>query len=444
MSPIVYRMNDLLARVVQRVPVGTNLGLFHCLWMLLSGRLLLSRGAVIPGLATLGLAAEAVRRAWAALAYGKWHAAQLLEAWEQLVQEEQVFHAHQYGGYRPVACDLVGFFRPRLQNCATKHYSSAAGKALPAIPLGIAARVGTVGTQRLAVPCLLVRSEPTDTRETDLQTRLLQRAHEQLADDEALVCDRGFPLRQLHAAGIQRDVVRAPVNFTARRAALPAYQGRGRKPVRGALVRPLPRTYKGRTIAATPPDRQETWQLRLGPTSLSLHAAFWDDLVCADAPPGAPTFSTVLIHDPRFDEPLLLNTTLPLMGAHLQAFYRDRWPVEGLPLTAQQMLGAARQFVFAPESRQRLPELALVAGAIFMYSAATQPALPTGFWDRAPKPTSGRLRRLLAAVDCADFGGLPEPLRKKPSPTMHLPKGILGHRRQRKPRTVRYDMPLAA
>ena len=117
MSPLVYRMNAVLSRVVQRVPVGTNLGLFHCLWMLLSGRLLLSRGAVIPGLAALGLAAAAVRRAWAALAYGQWHAAQLLEAWEQFVQEEEVFHAHQYGGYRPVACDLVGFFRPRLQDC---------------------------------------------------------------------------------------------------------------------------------------------------------------------------------------------------------------------------------------------------------------------------------------------------------------------------------------
>ena len=142
MSPLVYRMNTVLSRVVQRVPVGTNLGLFHCLGMLLSGRLLLSRGAVIPGLAALGLAAEAVRRAWAALAYGQWHAAQLLEAWEQLVREEQVLHAHQYGGYRPVACDLVGFFRPRLQDCPTKHYASAAGKALPAIPLGIAARGG--------------------------------------------------------------------------------------------------------------------------------------------------------------------------------------------------------------------------------------------------------------------------------------------------------------
>jgi hypothetical protein len=167
-------------------------------------------------------------------------------------------------------------------------------------------------------------------------------------------------------------------------------------------------------------------------------------LVCVDAQPGAPTFSTVLIQAPRLDEPLLLNTSLPLTGADLQAFYRDRWPVEGLPLTAKQMLGAARQFVFAPESRQRLPALALVAGAILLYVAATQPALPTGFWARAPQPTSGRLRRLLAAVHCGDLEGLPAQLRKKPSPTAHLPKGVLGHRRQRHGKAVRYDMPLAA
>lgn len=189
MSPIVYRMNAVLSRVVQRVPVGTNLGLFHCLWMLLSGRLLLSRGAVIPGLAAFGLADEAVRRAWAALAYGKWCAAQLLDAWEHLLSEEQRFHAHQYGGYRPGACDLVGFFRPRLQDCPTKHYASAAGKAVPAIPVGIAARVGTVGTQRLAMPCGLVRGEATDTNEMDLQRRLLHQTKERLAVGSQCIVD---------------------------------------------------------------------------------------------------------------------------------------------------------------------------------------------------------------------------------------------------------------
>ena len=81
MSSILYRINSVLSHMVASVPIGTNLGLFHLLWMLLSGRLLQSRGAVIPGLADLGRAADAVRCCWAALASGKWHASQLLGAW---------------------------------------------------------------------------------------------------------------------------------------------------------------------------------------------------------------------------------------------------------------------------------------------------------------------------------------------------------------------------
>ena len=61
MSFILYRINGFLSRVVADVPIGTNLGLFHLLWMLLSGRLLDSRGAIIPGLADFGLSAAAVR-----------------------------------------------------------------------------------------------------------------------------------------------------------------------------------------------------------------------------------------------------------------------------------------------------------------------------------------------------------------------------------------------
>ena len=72
------------------------------------------------------------------------------------------------------------------------------------------------------------------------------------------------------------------------------------------------------------------------------------------------------------------------------ALYRDRWPIEQWPLSGKQMLGAVRQFVFAPECRQRLPELVLLAGSILSHAAATSPALPTGFWDRQPQATPGR------------------------------------------------------
>ena len=115
-----------------------------------------------------------------------------------------------------------------------------------------------------------------------------------------------------------------------------------------------------------------------------------------DAAPGAPTLRVVAIHDPRYREPLLLASPLAASATVLHALYRDRWPVEQLPLAAKQMLGAARAFVHVPETCQRLPEIALLAGAILSYTAATSPAIATGFWDRRPQPTPGRLRRALA------------------------------------------------
>ena len=444
MSFLLYRISDFLSRVVADVPLGTNLGLFSLLWTLLSGRLLDSRGAVIPALTAFGLCPAAVRRAWAALAYGRWGTASLLAAWYQVVQDDGHWQAHRHGGYCPVACDLVGFWRPRLHACPTKHYCAQAGKALPAIPLGLTARVGSVGSQRLAIPCLLVRTEAEEPGEPALQRRLLHQTQALLAADEVLVTDRGFPLAQLHAAGITRYVSRGPANFTARRAIPPAYGGKGRRPTKGAVVRPLPRTYKGHPLAATPPDRRETWQGGTLEAPCIIAAQFWDNLVLPGASPGAPTFTTVVIHDPRFAAPLLLNTPLPLSGAQMQAVYRDRWPVEGVPLWAKQMLGAARQFVFAEASRQRLPELSLLAGSLLAYTAATHPALATGFWDRVPRPTAGRLRRALAHVHFQDLPELPRQLRKKQSPTAHLPTGVQGHRRQKKATPLLYDRPLAA
>lgn len=288
MPSIVYRISSLLCRLVNKAPVGTNLALFHLMGMLISGRLLSTRGAVIPALAECGLVPEAVRRAWAALAYGDWQIATLLQPWQQIVTVEGRFRAHCHGGFRPVAADLVGFFRPRLKGCASKHYHGPAGKALPAICLGMLAGIGSVEGQRLPLPRAFVRAEPQDTDERDLQARLLQCAGVLLSDEEALVTDRGFPLSQVHEAGVKHYVCRAAKNFTARRAVAPQYKGRGAsadrmRPTRGAYVRPLPRRYKGRLILATPPDREQQWQ----EGELWVRAYFWEDLVLPDAEPGA-------------------------------------------------------------------------------------------------------------------------------------------------------------
>lgn len=99
MLALVYRIIEVLSVLVLELPIGTNLG----------------HRTPHPGAPRKSLAA---RRA---------------------------------GGYRAVAIDTVGFFRPRLKHCATKHYLSQAGTALPAIPFGLIAAVGAVGTQTVPV-----------------------------------------------------------------------------------------------------------------------------------------------------------------------------------------------------------------------------------------------------------------------------------------------------
>ena len=84
MPEAVYRMMTLLCALVVGLPVGTNLGLLHLLWMLVSGQLLATRGAVIPGLSACGLSRRAVGRAWAALGQGDWSSPQLLARWRSM------------------------------------------------------------------------------------------------------------------------------------------------------------------------------------------------------------------------------------------------------------------------------------------------------------------------------------------------------------------------
>ena len=423
---------EALCTITEGLPIGTNLGLLHFLWMQVSGSLLPSRGAIFPALQVIGLEPAPTRRAWAAFRYGDWQINDLLTTWEDYVVEQGQWQEHQHDGYRTKAVDLTAYWRPTLRGLKTKHYYPFAGKAFPAIVLGIIARVGNVNGQRVAVITDLVRTDPDDPAESSLQTRVVRQTAKTLDDDEIPVFDAGFKVRELQATGLTRYLVRLAVNFTARRNALLPYGGKGCRPKYGKLVRPLARKGKtGNIIPATVPDRVETWT----ENDVEFRAEFWDNLVLPNVKvhPDNPTFTVAAIYDPRFRQPWLLGCPLRLGGKALRGLYRDRWPVEQVPLAGKQMLGGARQFVFADESCQRLPELNLLSGTIVTYLAATLPAVPTGFWDRNPKPTPGRLRRLLARVSFPKLYQLPERLRKKNSVCDHLPKGILGHRRTKQP-----------
>jgi hypothetical protein len=404
------------------VPLGTNLALLHVLWMLVSGALLPQRGALFPALKAIGLSDAATRRAWGAFRKGAWHIGELLHIWRTFIEAPADWQVRRHEGYRVVTVDVTAFWRPKLKGCPSQHFHPAAQRALPAVIMGIVGEVGELGGQRLALPRAFERVHPHDGRETRLWASLLSQVKHHLADDEIAVLDAGVKLQDVQRAGIDRYVLRLPTNFTARRNVPAPYRGQGRHPVYGAWGRPLPRPFKGKGIAATSPDRVESWQTE----GRTITARIWDSLVLPGVkpPPQAKTFQVYALHDPAYPKPWLLATPLVLQSVTVKAIYTDRWPVEQIPLAAKQMVGAHRQFVHAAESVQRLPELALLAGSILSFLAATIPVIPTGFWDVHPKPTPGRFRRRLMGQPFPQTYPLPEQFRKKEAFTAHLPKGI--------------------
>lgn len=76
----------VLMPLVESLPVGTNGGLLHCFWALVSGALLPQRGALIPALQSIGLSPAATRRAWAAFSAPSWQVSRLLPTWRAYVQ----------------------------------------------------------------------------------------------------------------------------------------------------------------------------------------------------------------------------------------------------------------------------------------------------------------------------------------------------------------------
>jgi hypothetical protein len=418
-----------MAVIMQTVPIGTNIGLIRILWVMVNGSFLQSRGAVFSALHLSGFEAQEIRRSWAAMRYGTWEVNELLENWQMYVASQNQWRARRYEHLRVLSVDITGFWRPRLQGWLGKHYHHLAQKALPAVVVGVMIVSGQVGSHRIPLLKRIVRCQPIKSK-AEFRSQLLKEAATYATADMVIVVDAEFGLTEIQTSGVSRYVVRLASNTTARRNHLPAYQGRGRPRVYGEKVRPLSRKRKAQQIAATAPDQQSQFDYQ----GRCIHVSFWHGLVSADtaAAAEAQTFSIYVYTDPAYKQPLILATNLQWAAPEsAYLIYRDRWPVEQAPLAAKQMIGLHRHFVFAPEACFRLPELGLLAGAILTYVAAILPPVPTAFWDRAPKPTPGRLRRVLALADFPNLLDFDAELRKKNSVTAHLPFGIDAHRRSR-------------
>ena len=185
---------DVLIILTQNLPVGTNLALLHFLWMLVTGALFPTRGAIIPSLKSIGLSDAATRRAWVAFRKGAWQMPGILALWREQVKAQPGWQEHRYEGYLPVTIDVTAFWRPALKGCPSKHYHPGANRALPAVIFGIEGSVGECNGHRLALPRAFERVHPQDTSEKRLWQEMLKNAKKRLLPDEIAVIDAGMKL----------------------------------------------------------------------------------------------------------------------------------------------------------------------------------------------------------------------------------------------------------
>ena len=428
MSTASERTIQALEQVVKDVPVGTDLALVHLLWAMVSGAFLHSRGAVFGALQWSGFSPCQIRRSWQALWQGSWSIEQLIESWRAYVLSRTAWQPRSYEGYTPQSIDVTAFWRPRLQGWRGKFFYRLANRAIKGVGLALIAQVGNLGGQRIPLLKHMICAEQ-GVSDQALKHQALQWASDHLGEHEIAIHDAGASVADMQEAHMKRYVVRMDLNCAARRHHLPARKPQGRPPEYGQKVRPLPRQWKNRTIAATKPDFTTSFPF----DGRTVGVKGWRNLVRIDQKVAVDneTFAILVFNDPLYRKPMVLSTNLVAQPQSIFCLYLDRWPIEQIPLAAKQMLGLHRQFVSAEASCLRLPALALLAGNILTFLAAALPALPTGFWDRQPKKTPGRLRRVLAQTDFSKEYACAGQLRKKESVTDHLPKGIQAHRRHK-------------
>jgi hypothetical protein len=439
-----YRILDLIEQMVRVAPQGTALGLSDVVSAMFSGYFIESGGAITPAVEAF-LRREIsdekerearTRRAAKAITYGSYNLLEVMTKLQDIVHREGQWEPVKAQGYRVVSVDFTPFRRLAVKKLKAKAYVSEANRAVSAVPVGMIAAVGTVNEQRIALLKNATVANLTINVEKAAKKKLYQQVAKELDLDEIAVLDAGFGLAGAMEANISQCLIRLAKNCTfgktpGKIAERTSHIGRPPTQYKAEIVRPLARKHGDKTIPATEADESCTISDENG---RKIEVAIWQKVYFLERHLKEITderkkkqlrhtpLKIIAIYDPDYDEPLLVGT--PLLSLQPEAarqIYLARWPVEGLPQTGKYILsgGKGTHYVHHPTAMERLPVLSLVLGSLLKYVAATLPPFRTGFWDRAVKPTYGRLLRHLKKV------GIPlsSQLFKKESVTTHLPVG---------------------
>jgi hypothetical protein len=376
------------------------------------------------------------RRAAKAITYGQFNLEELLDELKKRVGADGQWQATVIQGYELKPVDMTAYKRARVKGLKSKTYDSSANKAVSGVPFGMMGATGRVGDQRVAILELLVCGDTSQNAPSTEMEKVYKQVGKKLTETDLALFDAGFSLVDAVRHGVNNCVVRLAKNCTFGKTAgkiPPRTSNKGPTPSRhqAEVMRPLARKHGDNLLPASKPTRTHTIVDEAG---VEIEVKVWSRVYFLERHLDRVEdtkhkrklrhipLQIVAVHHPDFKDPLLLGTpVLELTAASMQAIYPERWPIEGIPQTGKYILsgGGGRHYVHHPTAITRLPALTMIFGSLFKYLAAILPPIRSGFWDRAVKPTYGRLLKYLKKV------GLPlsSQLSKKASVTAHLPPG---------------------
>lgn len=419
--------NDILTQFEQILsPIagkGTNLALCDLWSAMASNHFSENRGAIFPAVeAYLSTELDCpdeimkrTRRAAKALSNGSYALKEVVNVtYNQLVTKEG-FQPMCIQGYNLVAIDFVGYQRPNAKSIDSKTYSSKQRKAVRGIPFGVATLQGECNGQRIAIPKIITCPDITKNDVREQFQHFYEDVSNEIEANEICIADAGFPLAQAIASGITNNVFRLSNNITfgSTPGKIPERKSnKGRYPTihrPEELIRPLARKHKETVIDATLPDEIIQFKDENG---YEVVFKVWEKLYFLESHLKNVAeeqkdelrllpIKVVCIEHPCYEKPHLYGTTLQeLEPENIYKIYTHRWPVEGVPQVGKRLLsgGGGRHFTHCKNSNLRLPVFSMLVGVILKMMSALLPPIPTGFWDRKPKSTFGRLSKLLKKV----------------------------------------------
>ena len=393
----VYLAADAINNLLLLLPAGTDYFLGIVLLVMMTGRLVATRGslarAVYPFVLHLRWGWHGCERA---LERGRCELDQLFErayAWcLRELEAEVVRLGDKQRAVQALDTSTIARFRAAKRlGAAGKGYWGRAGRAVRAnlvatinsvvlingIRLGVVRRTRFGASCEQAVAALFKELPPCPC------LRLI-------------VVDAGIATKEQFAAATETDALlgRLRVNCKLRCAPPPStgQRGPGRPPLHGPVLHP------GRARPEVAPDEKliikvsELVGSQVETRTLRLRR--WAQVHFEEYP--QTLFDVVRVDDPKFDKPLLLGSTArELKTAEFLSGYQCRPTIETNFYVAQDSAAMEMPRAFAEVAVTRRISLALLAGSLLKAIAAKCEPLALGPWDSKPQRTAGRLASFL-------------------------------------------------